>query len=134
MLYEYRCDNGHVFERVLKLADYNLPQTCECGAESTKLISTPMIAPQFEAYESPIDGKVISSKKKRIDDLARNDCVPYEEGIAEESTRRMKMEEQKLERKMENSVDEAIEKMPARQKEALESEMRAGAGIEYGRY
>ena len=93
-----------------------------------------MIAPQFESYESPIDGRVISSKKSRMDDLDRNDCVPYEDGIAEESTRRADMADQILERKMDEHVGDMIENMPARQKESLESELKSGADIEYGRH
>ena len=132
-IYEYECKLGHKFDRFLKLSEYQEPQICECGAESRKLISTPMIAPQFESYESPIDGSPITSKKKRIEDMKRNGCVPYEGGIVEENTRRMKVEEQKLEREIDNTVDGILENMPARKKEILESELKSGASIEYGR-
>ncbi len=38
----------------------------------------PMIASDIEPYKSPIDGRVIGSRSERRDDLARNNCVPYE--------------------------------------------------------
>jgi hypothetical protein len=38
----------------------------------------PMIASDIEPYKSPIDGRVIGSRSARREDLARNNCVPYE--------------------------------------------------------
>ena len=132
-IYEFACPKGHKFDRFLKLANYKEIQTCECGTEAIKLISTPMIAPTFEAYESPIDGSPITSKRKRIEDLARSDCVPYEEGMVEENNRRMKNHELKLEKAMDETVEDTIVNMPARKKEKLESEMKSDINIEYGR-
>ena len=39
MIYEYECSNGHRFERSLPVAQYDAPQTCECGASAGKVIS-----------------------------------------------------------------------------------------------
>lgn len=41
-------------------------------------IATPMFASDIEPYKSPIDGRVIGGRAARRDDLARNNCVPYE--------------------------------------------------------
>lgn len=38
----------------------------------------PMIQSDIEPYKSPVDGRVIGSRSARRDDLARNNCVPYE--------------------------------------------------------
>ena len=130
--YEFLCDKGHKFDRYLKLKDYRVPQTCECGAESRKLMSTPMIAPSFEAYESPIDGKPITSKQKRIEDLAKSGCVPYEMGMVEENNKRLRNGELKLEKGMEETVDHEISQMSARKQELLEQDINAGASIEVG--
>ncbi|NIT58427.1 MAG: hypothetical protein GWN00_20025 [Aliifodinibius sp.] len=132
--YEYQCDNGHKFDRFLKLANYKDPQTCECGAESKRLISPTMIAPAFEPYESPITGKPITSKKARIEDLASSGCVPYETGMVEENNRRLRNEELKLENAVDATVDHEISKMSSRKQELLEQSMNAGADIEYGRH
>ncbi len=123
-LYEYLCENGHKFDRYLKLANYKDEQTCDCGASTRKLISTPMIAPMFEDYESPIDGRPITSKQKRLDDMARNDCVPYEVGIVEENTKKLKTAEDKLERDIDRTVDYSIAQMPTKQREKLEQELK----------
>lgn len=38
--YDYECPScGDAFERVLPLAEYNTPQTCECGSQAVKVIS-----------------------------------------------------------------------------------------------
>jgi hypothetical protein len=40
--------------------------------------SMPMIRSDIQPYKSPIDGRLITSASERRDDLARNNCVPYE--------------------------------------------------------
>jgi hypothetical protein len=38
----------------------------------------PMIQSDIEPYKSPVDGRLIGSRSARREDLARNNCVPYE--------------------------------------------------------
>lgn len=38
----------------------------------------PVIQSDIEPYKSPVDGRLIGSRSARRDDLARNNCVPYE--------------------------------------------------------
>jgi hypothetical protein len=38
----------------------------------------PMVRSDIEPYKSPIDGRLIGSRSARREDLARNNCVPYE--------------------------------------------------------
>lgn len=38
----------------------------------------PMVRSDIEPYASPIDGRMITSRSERREDLARNGCVPYE--------------------------------------------------------
>lgn len=131
--YLLKCDNEHYFDRYLKLAHYNDPQTCDCGAPAKRQITAPMIAPMFEDYESPIDGKPITSKAKRIEDLARSGCVPYETGVVENSTKIWKDSEAKLEQEFDKTIDMEISKMSAKQQDKLDQELRSGADIEYKR-
>ncbi len=37
--YEYRCDNGHTFDRVQKMSDAALTTCPECGAHAERVIS-----------------------------------------------------------------------------------------------
>lgn len=131
--YEYLCQKGHKFDRYLRLADYDIPQNCECGEKAKRLISAPMIAPMFEDYQSPIDGKPITSKKARINDMARNGCVPYEPSMVEDNNKKLTNEENKLEKQMDDTVDWEISQMPSRKKELLDQELKSGADLDYYR-
>jgi putative FmdB family regulatory protein len=42
-LYEYECDRGHRFERIVKFSDPPLDACPECGAPVHKLMSSPAI-------------------------------------------------------------------------------------------
>src|SRR5262245_42405654 len=42
-LYEYECDRGHRFERIVKFSDPPLETCPECGAPVHKLMSSPAI-------------------------------------------------------------------------------------------
>ena len=63
-IYTYVCDNGHQFDRFLKLSDYREPQTCECGADSKKKIMPTMIncdMQPWDRYISPATGRPVGS-------------------------------------------------------------------------
>lgn len=132
-IYVFRCESGHRFDRYLPIKDYNSLQTCECGAKAKRQTVPTMIAPMFEDYESPIDGRPITSKRKRLEDLARSGCVPYEPSLKDEANKNIKNEELKLEKEIDKTVELEIEKMPARKRELLEQELKSGANIEYTR-
>ncbi len=44
-------------------------------AEKKGPLSIPMITPTFPAYESPIDGRMITTRHERREDMKRNNCV-----------------------------------------------------------
>lgn len=43
---------------------------------------TPQLIKQMPDYQSPIDGKAITSRTARKEDLKRNGCVPYEPSLS----------------------------------------------------
>ncbi|EHH07546.1 hypothetical protein ATCR1_06756 [Agrobacterium tumefaciens CCNWGS0286] len=45
-------------------------------------VPVPMIISDIPEYRSPIDGRVISSRSERRDDLKRNGCVEYEPSMS----------------------------------------------------
>lgn len=124
--YAYRCENGHAFDRYLKLADYAQPQTCECGAAATKVICAPMIQPDIPGYTSPIDGRWIGSRTARRDDLRRHNCVEYEPSMKEESARRRAREDAALDAKIDEHVEREIYAMPAVKRDRLVAELEGG--------
>jgi len=45
-------------------------------------ICAPMVRPDIPAYRSPFDGKLISSRSTRREDLKKNGCVEWEPGLS----------------------------------------------------
>jgi len=128
VIYAYECANGHQFERSLELARYAEPQTCECGAESRKVITAVRGYVRGDVcYDSPIDGRPVTSMRARRDDLARNNCVEYDPEMKTDVARRIEREQVELERRVESTVEATIESMPAKKRERLASELQAGA-------
>jgi putative FmdB family regulatory protein len=42
-IYEYKCDNGHVFEVIQKMSDEPLRECQECGAPASRVLTPPAI-------------------------------------------------------------------------------------------
>lgn len=130
-LYEYKCPRGHEFDRHLPVADYKTPQTCECGAPGRRVLSLPTIMAQPDCnYTSPIDGRPIRTWRERQEDLARNNCRPYDPEMKTDYLRRIKESDDRLDKAVEQTVEAEIEKMPARKREKLDAELRGGASAE----
>jgi putative FmdB family regulatory protein len=126
--YEYACKAGHHFERVLPVAEYKSRQLCECGAEGRRVLSLPLLHVQRECrYDSPVDGRPITSWKQRREDLARAGCQPYDPGMKQDTDRRVKERAESLERSFDATIEAEIERMPSRKKESLERELTGGA-------
>lgn len=134
--YDYACDCGKTFERYLPLAEYAQPQVCECGLVAQKIIlKAPMAVVQPDiCYDSPIDGRPITSKQARIEDLARSNCVPYDPEQKTDYLRRNERQQAELEAKMEATVDREIAQMPSRKRERLAAEMEGGMDVVPERY
>ena len=129
--YEFVCPEGHKFERVLRVADYNVPQGCECGLYAKRQISIPMVFVSQEIrYESPIDGKVITTRQQRQEDLARNNCVEYDPEMKKDVERRQAEKEAKLERAVDETVEREIHNMTPRSREKLTAELEGGITAE----
>lgn len=125
--YEYACGCGAMFDRVLPIKDYDKPQTCECGAVARKLVSRPMVFVQPDiCYDSPIDGRPITSMQARKEDLARHGCIEYDPGMRQDYQRRIERGEAALEAKIEATVEAEIERMPTEKRERLHNEMLGG--------
>ncbi len=130
-LHDYRCAScDEVTERFVKMADLDLPQRCHCGLTLQRLISAPFVRGDLPGYTSPVDGRWIEGRSQRREDLRRNHCVEYDPGMKTEAERRRVSQDNQLEKDVENTLDAEISKMPARKRELLEQEVRAGASAE----
>jgi len=130
-LYSFRCPNDHNFERVLKVKDYDTLQYCDCGQKAKRQIVPTMIAPEFQDYQSPIDGAAISTKKRRIEEMAKHDCVDYEPSLKLEADKRVKEDEIRMDKSVDKTVDKLWYSMTSQQRENLARELTSGADINY---
>ena len=126
-LYDYECAKGHKFDRFLSLKDYKQPQKCECGEDAQKMLTPTMIncdMPNWERYESPASGKLITSYKDRDRDMKEHGCVDYDPGIKEENKQRVKAKDLEIEKQIDDTVEREFENMPSAKKETLENELK----------
>lgn len=113
-----------------KVQDYIRPvaqcmDTPECCGEKTQkvILSAPMGYVENIEYTSPIDGRPITTKHARLDDLARNNCRPWE-GMEQETKvakQRAVSEERALDAKLETTIGETFAALPPEQKRVLEA-------------
>jgi putative FmdB family regulatory protein len=60
-LYDWRCENGHRFERAVPLRDFSQRQSCECGSDARRVISAPRIRSDVIEPRMGADGKLHDS-------------------------------------------------------------------------
>lgn len=60
-LHDYRCSEGHRFERLVPLALLSAQQSCECGAPAQRLLSAPRVQSDTIAPIMGADGKLHTS-------------------------------------------------------------------------
>lgn len=123
-MYEAVCDTcGKAHDYYATAARcYDTP-VC-CGKQTTKMILTPPFGMvDIPAYVSPVTGRVIDSRAKRRDDLARTNSRPWEgmEQETKEAQRRAAYEEKKQDAKLEEAVVSAWHQLPADKRQALEA-------------
>jgi putative FmdB family regulatory protein len=124
-IYAYLCPCGKEFDRFLKLAEYDQPQTCDCGKVATKLFKPVSIHVDFPAYLSPASNKWITSRAERREDLKATNCVEWEPGVKEEHEKRLAAEDAALDKKVEDHVESEILSMPTVKRERLAAEVEA---------
>lgn len=111
-VYEYKCDCGIIFERLLPVAAYLEPQFCTCGNRGQKVIlHAPRVFGDYAGYESPASGKWVEGRRQRAEDLARTGCRPYEDGEREEAARTVAADEKKLDKKVDSIVEQTMTEM-----------------------
>ena len=134
-LHDFECAScGDISERVVP-AGVEFAECPVCLATAQKVfLRAPAGFVQADiCYDSPVTGEAITTKQKRIEDLARNECIPYEPGMRQDAERVRRESDQRLEKAFDASVDEFFATAGARKVEKLEQELRAGASAEFTR-
>lgn len=125
-LYDFECTEGHCFERMVRLKDFEAEQFCSCNAPAKRLISAPMIQVESVGYNCPVTGDWIGSKRAHNDNLAKHGCRVLESGEKEAAAAYRQKAEAEFDRKIEDTVEREIEAMPSAKKEALANELTRG--------
>lgn len=81
-------------------------------------------------YDSPIDGRPITSMAARREDLARSGCVEYDPEMRKDANRRIQEADEKLDKSVDNLVEAEFARMPSAKKEKLAAELESGLTVE----
>lgn len=129
--HDFKCPSGHVTDKFVEHGiDFIECSVCHDFAKKVFLKAPQGFVSQDICYDSPIDGRPITSMKARIEDLKRNNCTPYDPEIKKDYSRRIESENRKLEKSMDTTVEAEIEKMPPRKRELLHQELRSGVSAD----
>ena len=127
-LYEFGCPNGCREEHFLTLFQRNCWTTHLCRKHERlmeQIISAPTmvkVAPDI-CYDSPVDGRPITSWEAREEDLKRNHCRPYDPMMKQDAERFRNESQAKVEAAMDETVAEAITKMPTKERGKLYADL-----------
>ena len=125
--YVFKCPScGSQFERVLRLAEYDTPQSCACGAAAERKICAPAVRGDYAPYECPITGKTIEGRRAHEENLKRHGCRVLEPGEASEASRRRVEADRALESSIEATAEQFVTSLPSRKLEQLASELQSG--------
>jgi len=87
-IYEYKCENGHVFDVMQKLSDEPLPACVECGAPVRKVLHPVNISFKGSGFYST-DYKSAGSQKTETTkngDSSTKDAASEKKGSSTEKT------------------------------------------------
>ena len=123
--YLYQCNDGHGFQQFSTVAEHSPVAKCPCGQWGAQIITAPLMVKcaQEVSYDSPIDGRPITSHDAHREDLKRHDCVAYDPEMKKDYDRRIAAEDAALDASIDAHVEESIEKMPTAKRAQLYSEL-----------
>lgn len=123
--YQYRCANKHETTKFFRVRDYVEAVDCDrCDLAAVRIWTAPTVKVQPDiAYDSPIDGKPVTTHHARQEDLKRNNCVPYDPEFKKDVARKHQERTAQFEAAVEETVGREIAKMPKQKKERLINEV-----------
>ena len=129
-MYEFRCNAGHSFDRLVPLAHFHTPQTCSCGAPASRVIVAPAIRTDYPGYSCPVTGKWVEGRAAHRENLARTGCRILEPGETSAAVSRASSSDAALEAAIDSTTDALIANLSTRDKERLAAEMDSGLSAE----
>jgi hypothetical protein len=106
--------------------DHDSAVSCEeCDLVAQQVITAPLSV-RVKAdlcYDSPIDGKPVTTWAAREEDLKRNGCIPYDPEMKKDAERKQQERQQALDTQIEHTVHSTIAKWPDKKKRQLKQEL-----------
>ena len=65
-IYEYKCENGHVFDVIQKMADEPLTECEECGAPAVRVLHSPAVHFKGSGFYNTDYGKKKNGRRRRL--------------------------------------------------------------------
>ena len=98
---------------------------CTCGLVGEVVIFAPLLVKVAAdvCYDSPIDGRAVTSWDAHREDLKRNGCIPYDPEMKTDVANRIKREDRDMDQSVQKHAEELCEKMPTAKRAKLWSEM-----------
>lgn len=126
-LYDIRCSQSNkLFERHIKLSDFDDPIVCACGAPAHRVVSTPMFIVDNTGYTCPVTDKWIGSKHQHEENLKLQGCRVLEPGETDAAAKRREADDLELDKRVEDTVEKEIESWNSAKKEQLHNELING--------
>jgi len=124
--YSYRCGNKHETVKFFRVRDYVEAVDCDqCDLAAVRIWTAPVMVKVQEsiAYDSPIDGRPITTHAARQDDLKRHDCIPYDPEMKKDAARKQRESQEALDSAIEETVYREVAKLPKAKKDQLVKEV-----------
>jgi putative FmdB family regulatory protein len=84
-IYPYKCEFcGKTEEVHQRISDYSkapIVPPC-CDGLMVRVITAPMVVPDYQPFQSHIDGTIINSRSAQREYMARNGLVVYDDALA----------------------------------------------------
>lgn len=84
-----------------------------CGGIADRLVSAPTIRPPMQPYTSPVTGKWVEGERMRREDLARNNCIPYDPEMKTDAVRKQAEDAAKIDKLVDTAVEKAVVQLTA---------------------
>ena len=126
-VYSYKCPSCQsAFDRFRKLAEYDSPQTCDCGTVAAKQLAAPAVRGDYAGYSCPVTGQWIEGRRAHEENLRRHGCRVLEPGETESARRNHAAAEAEFDHQIEQTAEQLVAGLPSQKLEKLASEMQSG--------
>lgn len=130
-VYDYKCSVcNHRQEIVKKIADLDRTEHCpKCLFAMNRQVVAPMIRPDYESYNCPITGKLISGRAEHEENLRKHGCRVMEDGEREQAAAAAAAREEAFLEAVGETAARTVAQMPYDKQERLANELDAGASL-----